>query len=103
MRPTAPLLAWLALATACAAPARQPAPAVGLPEAGGPLSPARTARLRAYVKGAWATLTRTSRDLPRAAVDPKAPHRPGAPWPVYVAPDEDRARIAAALDAALPP
>jgi alpha,alpha-trehalase len=41
--------------------------------------------------------------LPQAAVDPKSPHEPGTPWPVYIARDEDPRRIDAELDAALTP
>jgi alpha,alpha-trehalase len=48
-------------------------------------------------------LTRTLQDLPRAAADPKLPHRPGAPWPVYLAPRDEHARVAAELAAVLPP
>src|SRR5205823_2031996 len=44
----------------------------------------------------WRPLTRTAADLPRAAEDPKVPHTPGAPWPVYV-PADQRRDVAAAL------
>jgi alpha,alpha-trehalase len=68
-----------------------------------PLDPARTAPLRAYIRTAWDALTRGPRDLPRAAIDPKAAHVPGTPWPVYVAAGEDRRAIQAALVSALSP
>ncbi|HXU03330.1 MAG TPA: trehalase family glycosidase, partial [Polyangia bacterium] len=42
--------------------------------------------LVAYIEKTWRPLTRTAADLPRAAEDPKVPHQPGAPWPVYVVP-----------------
>src|SRR4051794_26681486 len=91
-------LALLLTATACAAPAPLPAPAVSAPlpsaEASRALAPQGWAPVRAYIRGTWAKLTRSERDLPRAAIDPKAPHAAGAPWPVYVAASEDRARIA---------
>jgi alpha,alpha-trehalase len=67
-----------------------------------PLAPERVAPLRAYIKQSWVALTRTARDLPRAAVDDKVAHAPGTPWPVYVAPGE-RVRVDRELDAALPP
>lgn len=64
--------------------------------------PVGVARLRDYVRATWGPLTRTLRDLPRAAVDPKAPRPAGTPWPVYIAASEDQARIAAVLADALP-
>jgi alpha,alpha-trehalase len=94
--------AAVALAAACASPAQPATRAGGAPAAADALSPARVAPLRAYVRATWEVLTRTVRDLPRAAVDPKAAHRPGSPWPVYLARDEDRARIEGELRAALP-
>ena len=45
--------------------------------------------LLAYVKRTWYTLTRTHQNLAAAAVDPKLKHKPGQPWLVYVARDED--------------
>src|SRR3954467_8315847 len=67
------------------------------------LAPARVARLRQYIAGAWPVLTRSPRDLPVAAQDPKFPHQPGAPWPVYLAPTEDRAAVEKRLAAVLAP
>jgi alpha,alpha-trehalase len=64
-------------------------------------SRARREALRRYIHSAWAPLTRTLANLPVAAVDPKAAHEPGAPWPVYIARDEDPRRIDAELAAAL--
>ena len=49
-----------------------------------------------------APLTRTAADLPRAAADHKVPHAAGAPWPVYLPADENRAAVAAELARALP-
>src|SRR3954447_3383309 len=37
-----------------------------------------------YIRRGWAALTRTPRDLPTAAVDPKFPARRGHQVPVYV-------------------
>ena len=87
----------------CAAPAakREAAGATQAATADA-LSPARVAGLRAYIRDAWRPLTRTTADLPRAAVDEKVPHAAGAPWPVYLPADVDRAGIAAALAGALP-
>jgi alpha,alpha-trehalase len=96
------LLALAALA-ACTAPAAKPAArsAGAFIPATDALTPTGVARLRGYIRDAWRPLTRTLRDLPRAAQDPKVPHTPGTPWVIYVAPD--RARDAAAdLARALP-
>ena len=59
--------------------------------------------VRDYVKRTWAVLTRSVRDLPRAAPDPKMHRAPGEPWPLYVARDEDRDAVAQSLRAALQP
>jgi alpha,alpha-trehalase len=103
--PLAALL--LLLAAACAAPAARLATSPSQPGTAGDaspaLAPARWGPVRAYIRGTWATLTRSERDLPRAAVDPKAAHAAGAPWPVYLAASEDRARIAQHLAAVLSP
>src|SRR5919198_119499 len=44
-----------------------------------------------YTKRTWSALTRSIRDLPKAAPDPKIHRAPGELWPVYVAADESRA------------
>ena len=59
--------------------------------------------VRKYIKTAWSTLTRSTRDLPAAAKDPKLPLPPGSPWPVYVSRREDRARVEQNLRQALDP
>jgi alpha,alpha-trehalase len=59
--------------------------------------------LRAYVRVAWSTLTRSARDLPKAAVDPKFPPPAGGRAPVYVARDEDLDAIRRHLAEVLPP
>src|SRR5688572_9540522 len=51
------------------------------------------AEVRKHIKTAWSTLTRSNRDLPAAAIDPKLRRPPGSPWPVYVSRREDRARV----------
>jgi alpha,alpha-trehalase len=52
------------------------------------------AEVRKYIKSGWSTLSRSNRDLPAAAIDPKLPREPGARWPVYVSRREDRERVA---------
>src|SRR4051812_5660008 len=80
----------------------RPAPlATPVPE--DPLAPARVDRVRRYIKAAWPTLTRSARDLPVAAQDPKFPHTPGTPWPVYLSPLEDQAAVERHLAAVLTP
>jgi alpha,alpha-trehalase len=49
--------------------------------------------LRAYIKQAWVTLTRSTRDILAAARDPKLHLPPGKPWPVYLSASEDRVRV----------
>jgi alpha,alpha-trehalase len=46
--------------------------------------------VRQYIKQGWHTLTRSVRDLPRAAPDPKIHRAPGERAPVYLAADESR-------------
>jgi alpha,alpha-trehalase len=93
----AALLAFAAL-VGCAAPAsrREPPAAAPAAHARG-IDPARVDRVRAYIRDAWRPLTRTLADLPRAAEDPKLPHAPGTPWPVYLPADENAEAVAAAL------
>ena len=61
------------------------------------------AAVRAYIKKSWTTLTRSAKDLPAAAPDPKLHLAPGEPWPVYLPPGEDRARIQLDLSRSLAP
>jgi alpha,alpha-trehalase len=78
-------------AAAAAAPAPVPvAPADAL-------APGRVAAVRAYIKNGWTTLSRSTRDLAKAAPDPKFPRPAGQPWPVYLPPEEDRAAVEAEL------
>ena len=58
-----------------------------------PAASAQVTEVRRYIKRTWKTLTRSLADLPAAAPDPKMPHTPGEPWPVYIAADENRARV----------
>ncbi|HEX2454729.1 MAG TPA: trehalase family glycosidase [Vicinamibacterales bacterium] len=64
-------------------------------------SPSQLDELRKYIKTSWTTLTRTMKDLPAAAHDPKLPRSPGQPWPVYVSAKEDREQRARELRATL--
>ena len=57
--------------------------------------------VRKYIKAGWTTLSRSARDLPAAAPDPKMPRKPGEPWPVYVSAKEDRDRLARELGGVL--
>jgi alpha,alpha-trehalase len=85
----------------CAAPARitssQPAapPAAAAPRA------SQVQAVRDYIKRTWTVLTRSVRDLPRAAPDPKMHRSPSEAWPVYIARDEDRAAVTRSLQAVL--
>jgi alpha,alpha-trehalase len=58
-------------------------------------------KLRAYIKQTWSTLTRSLRDLPAAAHDPKLHLAAGQRWPVYLSRSEDRSAVERALAAAL--
>ena len=95
-----PLLVALALWSALSAqtPAPKQAPATAQ-------APALTHvdEVRRYIKQTWTTLTRSPRDLARAAPDPKM-HKPAdATWAVYVAADESRSAIQRRVTAALQP
>jgi alpha,alpha-trehalase len=80
----------------------RPAP-VAAPVPEDALGPARVGRVRRYIKESWSALTRSVRDLPVAAQDPKFPHTAGAPWPVYLSPIEDQAVIERKLASVLAP
>jgi alpha,alpha-trehalase len=67
------------------------------------LTPQRLEPVRKYIREGWTTLTRSSRDLIRAAPDPKLHLAPGQPWPVYLSHREDRSRVEKELTAALSP
>jgi alpha,alpha-trehalase len=93
----AAVLAPWALLLQVAAPAAPPA------APGDALSAERVAAVRRYIKEGWTTLSRSSRDLMRAAPDPKFARAAGQPWPVYLSAREDRARVDRELQAALKP
>jgi alpha,alpha-trehalase len=58
-------------------------------------------RVRSYIKSSWTTLTRSSRDLPKALPDPKMPRKPGEPWLLYVAKTQAATRVNAELTGVL--
>jgi alpha,alpha-trehalase len=81
-------VAWLPFCLLALAPEVQAQdPAAELP------APARIEAVRAYIRDAWKTLTRSLDDLPAAAVDPKLHLPPGRPYPVYLARSAPRARL----------
>jgi alpha,alpha-trehalase len=92
---------WRALAVLAVLSCRPATPAVPAHE--GPLGPNRVERVRRYINKSWPVLTRSNRDLPVAARDPKFPHQEGTPWPVYLAPSEDRAAVERRLAEVLSP
>jgi alpha,alpha-trehalase len=55
-----------------------------------------------YIKQTWTTLTRSNRTLAAAAVDPKFRPESNGRWPVYIAADEDLARISSDLRKQMP-
>ena len=59
------------------------------------------AALRQYIDRSWTTLTRSMRDLPEAARDPKMSPGPDGRWPVYLSRREDRDAVEARLRAEL--
>ena len=76
------------------------APGSGVAQTSFP-SAQRITAIRQYIKQSWHTLTRSARDLPRAAPDPKIRRAPGEPAPVYLAADESRAATEQKLRAVL--
>ncbi len=56
----------------------------------------------AYIKQTWTTLTRSNKDLPKAAVDPKFHPGPDGRWPVFVPRSENVVKISAALEREIP-
>jgi alpha,alpha-trehalase len=59
--------------------------------------------IRDYIRAGWKSLTRTHRDLLKAAADPKMPPPANGRYPIYVARDVDPQAITAALARELPP
>jgi len=65
-------------------------------------APARVA-IEKYIADTWTTLTRSHRDLARAAVDPKFPVPAGGRWPVYAPAGADLAGIRQQLQREMEP
>lgn len=63
---------------------------------------ATTPDILAYIKQTWTTLTRSNKDLPKAAVDPKFHPGPDGRWPVYVPRSENATEIASSLGREFP-
>jgi alpha,alpha-trehalase len=84
----APLLAAIVFVVALAGTlsAQNPSPAA---------SPSQS--ILDYIKQTWSVLTRSNRDLAKAAVDPKFNPLPDGRWPVYVAPGDNLHKIEKAL------
>jgi alpha,alpha-trehalase len=59
--------------------------------------------VREYISRTWTALTRSTRDLPRAARDPKLHLDPSTPSPVYVSRQEDSAKLQKHLQTVLTP
>lgn len=59
--------------------------------------PQEIGAVRAHIKEAWSTLTRSHADLLEALPDAKVEHRPGDPWPLYIAASEDVDAVLAQL------
>jgi alpha,alpha-trehalase len=96
---SAALVAAIAIA---GAPARTASQTAAPPSASFPTD-TRIQNVRQYIRRTWSLLTRSTRDLARAAPDPKVHPAAGEAWPVYVAADEDRAAIARTLQTVLSP
>jgi alpha,alpha-trehalase len=57
----------------------------------------------AYIKQTWSVLTRSNRDLAKAAADPKFSPAPDGRWPVHIASSENLQRIESELRREMPP
>jgi alpha,alpha-trehalase len=64
-------------------------------------TPRRPVPIFDYIKNTWGILTRSHRDLARAAVDPKFPPPRDGRWPVFVPEDENLPRVEQQLRAAM--
>src|SRR5690349_17351270 len=62
-----------------------------------------TTDILAYIKQTWTVLTRSNKDLPKAAVDPKFHPDADGRWPVFVPRTENASEIEAALQKEIPP
>ena len=62
-----------------------------------PAAKAPRPAIQDYIKQTWGVLTRSNRDLAKAAVDPKFHALPNGRWPVYVPQNENLKRVEASL------
>ena len=65
--------------------------------------PTPTKDILVYIQQTWKVLTRSNRNLPKAAVDPKFHPDPDGRWPVYIPQTEDVHAIEQELEAEIPP
>jgi alpha,alpha-trehalase len=75
---------------------------VAAPAKAGP-APPHALSIFDYIKNTWSVLTRSQRDLARAAVDPKFPPPPNGRWPVFIPEDESLPSVEQELSRALGP
>jgi alpha,alpha-trehalase len=68
-----------------------------------PSPKAQTTDILEYIQQTWKVLTRSNRNLPKAAVDPKFHPGPDGKWPVYIPRSEDVKAIEGELTAEIPP
>lgn len=67
-----------------------------------PSPAAKTTDILEYIQQTWKVLTRSNRNLPKAAVDPKFHPGPDGKWPVYIPRTEDVAAVERELKAEIP-
>ncbi len=67
-----------------------------------PSPQAQTTDILQYVQQTWKVLTRSNRNLPKAAVDPKFHPGPDGKWPVYIPRTEDVQAVERELSAEIP-
>src|SRR3954449_524759 len=65
-----------------------------------PASPSQS--ILDYIKQTWSVLTRSNRDLAKAAIDPKFTPLPDGRWPVYVARGDDLQNVEKGLREEMP-
>ena len=68
-----------------------------------PSPPSQTTDILQYIQQTWKVLTRSNRNLPKAAVDPKFHPGPDGKWPVYIPRTEDVQAVERELAAEIPP
>ncbi|MGH9626402.1 MAG: trehalase family glycosidase, partial [Bryobacteraceae bacterium] len=66
-------------------------------------APAQTEPILSYIKQTWTVLTRSTKDLPKAAVDPKFKPEADGRWPVYIPASDHFHAVVNHLRAEIPP